>query len=298
MNQSIIMRILRYPLVLMFGALVFALGPMIAGQLLANAVMPEAVGLTLIAKASISAGFCVIGYVIFEKLIERRAHSDFALNGKMGNAAGEWLAGIGFGTGLFASVVGITYILGGYRITGWNGASVLLAGVAMAIASGVVEEILLRGIIFRYVEAAAGSVISLIFSAALFGALHLGNPNASFVAAFAIAIEAGVMLAAIYMLTRRLWAAIGVHMAWNFTQGPIFGVPVSGFKDPGLAQSVLDGPEWMTGGAFGLEASVTAMLMATTAGCLLLYWAYRRGAFIAAPWRRKPSLDAQTSIFT
>ena len=283
MNSSTLGRILHYPLVMMIGALIVTIAGIAGGQTLASFIAVPDDSPLIIIRAIVGTMFCVIGYIVFEKYVEKRAQSDLGLRG----ATPEWLSGVALGTGLFTAVVGITWALGGYRITGWNGAHVLYAGVAMAIASGVTEEILLRGIIFRFVEAAAGSVISLIFSAGLFGVLHLGNPNASWVAAFAIAIEAGVMLAAVYMITRRLWAAIGVHMAWNFVQGPLFGVPVSGITEPGLARSVLDGPAWMTGGAFGLEASVTAMVVATTAGVILLWLAWRKGQFVAAPWNRK-----------
>jgi uncharacterized protein len=287
METPICIRVLRYPLVLMIGALICTIGGIIGGQSLSQYI-PAADGSPLvILKAIVAAGFCVLGYCLFEHFAERRTTRDFALSG----AFPEWLAGIAFGGGLFTLVVGVTWALGGYRITGWNGAHILYAGVAMAIASGVVEEILLRGIIFRFVEAAAGSVISIIFSAGLFGVLHIANPNASWIAALAIAIEAGVMLAAVYMLTRRLWAAIGVHMAWNFMQGPIFGVPVSGIKEPGLAKSVMNGPNWMTGGEFGLEASLTATILASGAGLILLWMAWQRGRFIAAPWQRKAELD-------
>jgi hypothetical protein len=283
MDSSTLGRILRYPLVMMVGALALTIGGLIGGQSLASFITVPHASPLIILKSIVATLFCVMAYVIFETKVEKRPRSDFSLAG----APMEWLSGIALGTGLFTLVVGITWALGGYRINGWNGAQLLYAGVAMAIASGVIEEILLRGIIFRFVEAAAGSLFSLIFSAGLFGVLHLGNPNASWVAAFAIAIEAGVMLAAVYMITRRLWAAIGVHMAWNFIQGPIFGVPVSGIADPGLVKSELIGPWWMTGGAFGLEASVTAMLVATTAGIILIGMAWRRRQFVPPPWQKK-----------
>ncbi len=302
MNSSTLGRVLRYPLVLMIGALIFTIVPIIVAQAIAN-LIPETSGLWApILKACIAAGLCVLGYRIFEIYVERRSSSDFAMgSSRWGGAVREWVAGLAIGAGLFTLVVCITWALGGYRIDGWTFApSILASGIAMAIVSGIIEEILLRGIIFRFVEAAAGSIIALIFSAGLFGVLHIGNPNASWIAAFAIAIEAGVMLAAVYMITRRLWAVIGLHMAWNFTQGPIFGVPVSGIKDPGFANSTLSGPDWMTGGAFGLEASVTAMLIATTAGVTLLWLAWKQGAFVAAPWnRKKPDIvENNTEIFT
>ena len=58
------------------------------------------------------------------------------------------------------------------------------------------------------------------------------------------------MLAALYMLTRRLWAAIGLHAAWNFAQGGIYGVAVSGFEVGGLLRPRMTGPDLLTGGSF------------------------------------------------
>ena len=79
------------------------------------------------------------------------------------------------------------------------------------------------------------------------------NPEATWIAVLCIAVEAGVLLAAAYITTRRLWLPIGLHFAWNFTQGGIFGVPVSGFRVRGLLKSTLTGPELLSGGAFGAE---------------------------------------------
>src|SRR3546814_4514721 len=94
----------------------------------------------------------------------------------------------------------------------------------------------MRGVIFRLIERWLGSWIALAISAALFGAGHLANPNASWFAAVCIALEAGIMLGAIYMVTRRLWAAVGIHAAWNFTQGGIYGIAISGLDTQGRSE--------------------------------------------------------------
>jgi hypothetical protein len=126
----------------------------------------------------------------------------------------------------------------------------------------------------------------LVISAVVFGFLHLIYPNATLVAAVAIALEAGILLAAAYVLTRRLWLAIGIHFAWNFTQGGIFGVAVSGNQARGLLQSTLTGPELLSGGAFGAEASLFAILVCLAAGVYLLWRAWRKGSFVTPFWRR------------
>ncbi|MGB5078440.1 MAG: CPBP family intramembrane glutamic endopeptidase, partial [Sphingorhabdus sp.] len=103
-------------------------------------------------------------------------------------------------------------------------------------------------------------------------------------------------LGAIYMLTRRLWAAIGLHMAWNFTQGGIFGVAVSGFETSGLLKPVMEGPDLLTGGAFGAEASLPAICLCTATGFYFLYRAYRSGRFVFPSWHRFKTGEEQPLI--
>jgi uncharacterized protein len=126
-----------------------------------------------------------------------------------------------------------------------------------------------------------------VISALIFGAGHLGNPNATLWAALAIAIEAGIMLAAAYVLTRRLWVPIGIHMAWNFVQGGIFGVAVSGNEAQGLLQSTLSGPTLLSGGEFGAEASIFAVIVCLTAGIYFIWKSYTQGKFIKPFWNRR-----------
>jgi hypothetical protein len=155
--------------------------------------------------------------------------------------------------------------------------------VTSAIMPAFMEELLFRGILFRWLEEFAGSWAALIITSALFGAAHLMNPNATPVAAFGIAIEAGVLLGGAYMLTRSLWMPMGLHAAWNFTQGEIFDVPVSGIDEHGLVQAKLSGPALLSGGGFGLEASLFAMVIATAVGVWMVWLAVKR-AEVMQPW--------------
>jgi hypothetical protein len=128
------------------------------------------------------------------------------------------------------------------------------------------------------VEDWLGSWPALVLTASLFGASHLLNPHASPWGAVAIAVEAGAMLAAAYVATRTLWLPIGLHSAWNFAEGGIFGMSVSGTDQPrGLLQSTLSGSTWVTGGDFGPEASVFSVLVCSTVTAAFLVLARRRG---------------------
>ena len=283
--NSIVWRVVHFPLTL----LVIAIALIIAGSMAAHLVLPsnrpgDVSGWVRVAVSAANAGIIVLAYWILVRFVERRREvADFATRG--------WLAelGGGFGAGivLFSLVFGIILALGGYRIVGTNSPSVLLLPLATSLLTGLVEETLFRGIFFRLMERLVGSWIALALSGALFGAAHLANPNATLFAGIAIALEAGIMLAALYMLTRRLWAAIGLHAAWNFAQGALYGIPVSGFQQVGLLRPSVSGSTLLTGGAFGAEASLTAVIVDTLFGVALLVIACRRGNFVAPMWARR-----------
>ena len=204
--------------------------------------------------------------------------------------------GFGGATLLFSLVVAVAALVGVYDIVGLGSTrSVLYALVMIGIVPGVLEEVFFRGILFRHLEDFGGSWFALALTSALFGVAHIFNPNATVFSSFAIAVEAGVLLGGAYMLTRSLWAPIGLHTAWNFTQGQVFDVPVSGFDGTGLVEAKLSGPELLSGGTFGLEASLIAVVIATGAGVWLVVRAVRAG-HVLRPWwvRRRLALKPAT----
>jgi len=119
----------------------------------------------------------------------------------------------------------------------------------------------------------------LILSAALFGLMHAGNPGATTFSSVAIALEAGGMLAAAYSWSRSLWLPIGIHLAWNFTQGGIFSQPISGNAATGLLDFPLSAKAspLVTGGAFGPEASIVSLAVCVSLGVVFLALAIRAG---------------------
>ena len=104
--------------------------------------------------------------------------------------------------------------------------------VAMALYSGVFEEVLFRGVILRHLERMTGTWIALALTSAFFGFGHLGNPDATWFAGLTISFESGILLGASYLLTRRLWVPIGIHAAGNLTQGWVSSIPVPGGEAP------------------------------------------------------------------
>jgi membrane protease YdiL (CAAX protease family) len=230
-------------------------------------------------------GIVLGAYWAYVRIVERRAVTELSSS----HAARELGGGLVLGALLFSTTIGILAALGAYQVTGNNGWLIMLASLPASILAGVLEEVVIRGVVFRILEQWLGSWFALAISAAVFGALHLLNPGATLLNAAAISIEAGVLLAAAFMLTRRLWLCIGVHIAWNFTQGGVFSVAVSGGKSTGLLQSRMVGPDWLTGGTFGAEASVVALVVCAAAGIVLVVLAIRKGNVVAPFWVGRPA---------
>ncbi len=227
------------------------------------------------------AGFAV--YLGFAYFVERRAASELALPG-MGRELG---IGLIIGAGLYAACELILMALGIYRINGLNPLSFMVPAIAMALSTGIFEELLFRGVLFRSVETWFGSWAALVVSSLVFGLTHLINPHGTLEGALFIAVEAGILLAAAFMLTRRLWLSMGFHVAWNYTQSAIFSGIVSGNEaSQGLVRSTIRGPDLLTGGSFGVESSVLALLLCTTTGIVMLVMAARRGKVVPPIWKR------------
>ncbi|HWZ63918.1 MAG TPA: type II CAAX endopeptidase family protein [Steroidobacteraceae bacterium] len=223
------------------------------------------------------------GYV---RIIERRSVNELS-GSRMLRELG---AGILLGALLFCMTIGLLAALGVYHVTGTNGWMVVAAVLPGFILSGVLEEVVMRGIVFRILEHSFGSWLGLAVSAAIFGLLHLLNPGTTLLNAGCVMVEAGVLLAAAYMVTRRLWFCIGLHIAWNFTEGGIFSAVVSGGDTKGLLQARFAGPDWLTGGAFGAEGSVVALAICAAAGILLVAQAVRKGNVVRPFWSAKRSI--------
>lgn len=285
-RPSLARRIVAFPLTLMLLAiLVFAAGSAL-GILLVKQMPAVPHSPWPVAQAAAIVLCLLVLFWPFYRYVERSSLG--VLFGREGWAM-ELLAGLIGGTLLFSLMVAIVAALGGYEIVGHSGVETVWGPLANeAIVAGFTEELLFRGILFRYIEQAAGSWIALALTSALFGLAHIFNPGATWFSSFAITVEAGILLGAVYMLTRRLWAAIGLHAGWNFTQGWIFGLPVSGGHGGiGLNNGRLLGSDLLTGGAFGLEASIPAVVVATAAGVAILIVAIRKGRVVPPMWAQR-----------
>ena len=198
-------------------------------------------------------------YRVFVRWFEDITPTDLPMN----RLAGHTALGLGTGLGYFVVVVGIMLAVNLYSIDSVQADGKALADAFfMFLIVAVGEEIIFRGVLFRWIDERFGFWWAMAVSGLVFGLVHITNDNATLWSSIAIALEAGLLLGAAYKWAGSLWFPIGIHWAWNFSQGNIFGFAVSG-NDSGasLIQATIDGPQWLTGGAFGAEASVISMVV-------------------------------------
>ena len=162
----------------------------------------------------------------------------------------------------------------------------LMISLGMMVLIAFSEELVFRGYILgnlldssfvgakQPAASPANKWIALAISALLFAAFHLNNPGMDSVA-FANIFLAGILLGMNYIYTRNLWFSLLLHLSWNFFQGPILGFRVSGLTLSSLLQAETKGDSLLTGGQFGLEASILNTAVSITA-ILILAWAFER----------------------
>lgn len=175
------------------------------------------------------------------------------------NALG-WITFEGFAWEFDPINVVITSVLTffvGFVLVGWN------------------EELLSRGYHLQTIASGINLFWGVIISSSVFGLLHLGNPNATWVSAAGI-FFAGIYLAYGYIRTKQLRLPIGLHIGWNFFEGVVFGFPVSGLDIYALTRIQVHGPELWTGGAFGPEAGLIVLPSLLLGGVLIYLFTQRR----------------------
>lgn len=182
-------------------------------------------------------------------------------------------ATINISLGLLIGILYSTLVVGIFIISGYYHANyaspdwsyIILCLCANCMAA-CFEEVIFRGIVFRMIDERFGFWWAIGTSAVLFCLIHIGNSNVSVWGLLAISIEAGILLGAAFKYSGSLLLPIGIHLAWNFTQGNVFGFTVSGGDvEESILESTLRGPDYITGGPFGPEAS----LITITIGVML-----------------------------
>ena len=196
--------------------------------------------------------------------------------------------GLGFfiSMGVVCFMIILMMLLGYYRIESFNSPEVFADRTVVYIMGSFTEELLFRVILFKLVEEFAGSWIGIVVQGLVFGFAHIGNENATIWTSLSLVISDTILFGAAYMLTRRIWLIWGMHFSWNFFQEGIFGMPNSGYQRDGLIKPIINGPEWVTGGKFGIEASIISILILFILGLLMLKKAIENNQLVLPAWKR------------
>ncbi|MGK5053995.1 CPBP family intramembrane glutamic endopeptidase [Janthinobacterium sp. RB2P8] len=272
-KKSPLVRLMAYPLVqIVLGmVLTFAAVPLtmiIASQLVDKSyriLWPQLLAAVLV--------WC--GYRFYVCHIEKRQPAELAMPGM----ARELGRGLLFGAGLVVLTFAVLAALGVYQFRGVNALSVLLLlPLAELVLVGMAEEMMFRGVLFGVTARALGNKAAIVISSLVFALAHLPNAGFSLLAILAIT-SYGVLQAALYMQTRRLWVCIGTHIGWNYCVSQVFSSTVSGHAaTDGLLRGELAGSAMLTGGAFGVEASLVTVLLISTVAAYVLRLAFASAA--------------------
>lgn len=240
--------------------------------------------LTKIIEAVIVMTLGLLSYIYLFRGYENRPITELSVKGISRNLG----VGIFLGALLQTLTIGVIFLNHGFTILSVNPIAAIIPALVMAFTSAIIEELLFRGVLFRIIEEQLGSWWALGISAFIFGILHFLNPNATFLSSMAVGIEAGLLLGAAYIYSRNLWFPIAIHFGWNFTQSGIFGANTSGQSiGSSLLTTKIQGVTWISGGPFGPEGSVQAVLFCLMATGVLLYLSYRQGKIKAPFWKER-----------
>ncbi len=188
-----------------------------------------------------------------------------------------WL-GVMLGATTLALAVGMMWATGGLQVelSASRSLSALLAGTYFFACVALFEELLFRGFLFQRLVAGSGAWVAQSVFALVFAIGHWDNPGMDGVTQVVATIElalAACVLGLAYLRTGSLALPIGIHFGWNWLQGSVFGMGVSGFTHEGWLRPVLlDVPTWHNGGSFGVEASVFAVAVDLMLLCILWRW--------------------------
>ena len=292
MLKPILIRLLRSPLLRMiYFVLMLSLFTLMARWLAKAATIPANSFKTMhanLASTVLAVLPFLLAYWLLAKFIERRPLREFDWR-----RSPQLLWGLLAALLLFTLVTAELWAANVYSISGVGAAPLWTLFLLTAVVPGITEEIISRGILFRLTEEGLGTWIALLVSALFFGFAHITNPGATAWSSLAISIEAGLLFGLLYHVTRSLWWCIGLHAGWNFVQGAVFGIPVSGIKVDGLFESRLHGPDWLDGGGFGAEASVLTVLTCGVISLWLLQRMLRARSVVAPFWKRVQRTDAE-----
>ena len=221
----------------------------------------------------------IIVCIIYITKIEKRSVQSIGFCGT--NPAGEYLIGYGIGIGMLALSWGLCIVTGTATLTGVSPSLswLVLLFFLGYLVQGMSEEVLCRGYLMQTLSVRYSPIVAVLLNSAFFALLHGANPGLTPLALLNLLLFG--VFASLYMWKRgNIWGVAALHSAWNFAQGNLFGVRVSGTA---LAPSVLatefsESGTWFNGGSFGLEGGVAVTIVYAVGIVILLLFPVRKEA--------------------
>jgi uncharacterized protein len=211
--------------------------------------------------------FAMLTVYVFRRVIDRQ--SFMSLGFEWEHHKRDAAEGLLLGLSLLGIESLILYFTG--HLT-WTGVTVnitdLFSGIIIMLLVAVAEETVFRGYILNNLLQSINKWLALGISSLLFALFHAGNPAITMLALLNIFLS-GLVLGLNYLYTKNLWFAIMFHFSWNFFLGPVLGYEVSGLGLSSLLEQDIAGPDWLTGGEFGLEGSILDGIFSIVAFILL-----------------------------
>lgn len=266
-------------------ALVAQRGMVALGAWLITKLLPAAGANPMSTMLPVAATCSALAFVLvaslFTLLLDKQPLS--VLGFQLKHALRRSSMGIGVAMLIIGLIAFILWVLG-YASFWYSGlaflqvASMLFTMIMIAIG----EECFCRGYIQRNLQQKLSPLPALVISAAVFMLMHIGNPSKNMLAMPGI-FTGGLLLGINYIYTGNLWFGIALHTSWNFIQGPLLGFVVSGLHLPSVLIQTNTGPDWMTGGSFGPEASVLACVLNIVITILLSKYFRKKATTSSSP---------------
>lgn len=285
-STSLAGKIIQFPIFRILIVALFILPyPLIRNNFLADLVASSSGILHIalvIADAAVSLFVMLFLYRLYARWIEKREAVEISRS----KSLPEWGSGILISFGLVGFMVLLMALLGYYQVESMDSPEILIEAFVFFGMGAFVQVLAFRLVLYRLTEELLGSWLAFILIAVNFGVVHLANPDAGVWSPVSLVLG-DILLFAAFIFTRRIWLVWGIHWGWNFFQDGVFGMPNSGVMElPSWIQPIIQGPDWITGGAFGIETSYIAVFLSVVVGSVILKAAMDKNQIVLPIWKR------------